>query len=226
MESAKRTIGLWEQAEKEQWPSITNARGATIFIAPRRYTIQLERLANAPHISKEQIQAIKNIAAKVHDYRYAPEPLCRLDSIFQVLGAGNGHTIYFEQYKQLEDTKKSLNEYIGNFKRKLDTGKDMDRNSNGNKRSSDVQDENDGGSNNSYSFGTKRIKRLKNKSSGLFQNEEKISNSGTHSSVQFLENGLGRRMAWRKNHNRSIRSTTTKTTTRRKHKLLYIRFRN
>lgn len=96
---------------------------------------------------------------------------------FHFSSPGSGEWTYylhnFEQYKQLEDTKKSLNEYIGNFKRKLDTGKDMDRNSNGNKRSSDIQDENDGGSNNSYSFGTKRIKRLKNKSSGLFQNEEK-----------------------------------------------------
>ncbi|EGI68937.1 hypothetical protein G5I_02320 [Acromyrmex echinatior] len=94
-DTPSNTPGLWQQVlEREDYPTITNQRETSISIAPRHYTIRLTRLAGEKHIDAEQIDSVKNIARRVHNYSYAPKPLWPLDSSFQLLGDGNGKTIY------------------------------------------------------------------------------------------------------------------------------------
>ncbi|EGI69346.1 Non-capsid protein NS-1 [Acromyrmex echinatior] len=89
-DTPSNTPELWQQVlEREDWPTITNQRGTSISIAPRRYTIRLTRLAGEKYIDAEQIDFVKNIARRVHNYSYAPEPLSqkiRKDLLNGILG--------------------------------------------------------------------------------------------------------------------------------------------
>lgn len=85
----------WQHVERrEDYPSIVNQRGTTIFIAPRRYVIQLNLKPQNEPLRKGQLEEVKSIASRVHSYQYAPEPLKSLVSIFQLLGAKSGKVIY------------------------------------------------------------------------------------------------------------------------------------
>ena len=70
-DTPSNTPGLWQQVlEREDYPTITNQRETSISIAPRHYTIRLTRLAGEKHIDAEQIDSVKNIARRVHNYSY------------------------------------------------------------------------------------------------------------------------------------------------------------
>lgn len=81
---------------REDYPYFENKQGTKIFIAPRRYIIQLKKKAGGKNIEEnpEAISACKSVITPVHNYRYAPEPLKSLVSIFQLLGHNGGKDIY------------------------------------------------------------------------------------------------------------------------------------
>ena len=82
---------------REDYPFFENNQGTKIYIAPRRYIIHLtlnHQQNNIENNLEEEISSLKPVITRVHNYRYAPEPLKNLDSIFQLLGQNSGRDIY------------------------------------------------------------------------------------------------------------------------------------
>nr|QKE54968.1 MAG: hypothetical protein [Parvoviridae sp.] len=95
LQNEKNTPWYFEgTSDRNDYPSITNQKGTQIFIAPRRYVIQLQKQPGKDSIHKIQLEEITNILRKVHNYQYAPEPLRSVVSTFQLLGATSGHSIF------------------------------------------------------------------------------------------------------------------------------------
>jgi hypothetical protein len=93
------TPWMWmdQEAQRENWPTITNIQGTEIYIAPRRYVVQWNLKRGMKAIQSAQdpiISHLKPSITSIHNYKKAPEPLSSLDSHFQILGVNNGKTLY------------------------------------------------------------------------------------------------------------------------------------
>ena len=79
---------------KEDWEKITNRTGTVIPIPPRRYVIQIRQKPGQDNVMRKQVEELKAVITPTHNYSYAPEPLHRTESTYQLLDKkGDGRHI-------------------------------------------------------------------------------------------------------------------------------------
>jgi len=92
---------IWEDQKnrKEDWPTIVNTLGTTIWIPPRRCVVQVE-LDRRVIMSRSRMTILLGIVQDeityTHHYRRAPEPLKQLLSHFQIMRTDGGRTLHLQ----------------------------------------------------------------------------------------------------------------------------------
>lgn len=182
-DTATNTIALWEQVEnREEWPTIQNNRGTKIYIAPRRYVIQLQRQPGKEHITKYQIKDAKNSTPGT---QLSVRTGTSTPTGFHFPTPGSRewakHIRGLNQYKQSEDKKRFIERFIRDTRRELSTSQNMDRNWERKRKRNELSDDNNRGSDTGNYTSPSKYSRPDCRFQCNMENKEKIYNNGTRS---------------------------------------------